>query len=506
VFRNTLAQALRLLTSQGFSFLLAPILISRLGLTLFGVWTVVGALVSYASVLDAGITRALARFVALYDAQNDERKIRETITVGVLAFTVLGIVLLPLGWFTGPLVAGAVGHVSGSDMSEILLASATMFILGGYAAVFQALPHGLRRMVPPNVAAVVSNAINFAASVGALLIGPSLVRYAWANALSYAVAVPLMLISVRYVWKTAILAIPRMSLVREILDYSLKSQIGWIADLVNLQTDKIIVGLVISPQAAGIYQLGSSVAGAVREIGVITISAMIPTATAEIAKGGSQAVKRLVARYLPLTLGISFPLFALGAVTAPFLLFAWIDEPTGDAVGVMIALCGAYAVNIVTGVPSTIALADGRPGFVSHNSMWMAIVNVVLTLALAPLFGVAGVVTGTVVAVSGLSAVLVWRFALKYRITRTEVWHAVFPAAAAAVLVGLPFAPAVIATDGLATSRLTAAALLIGFGLAYVLVYWPVASRIGVLPERVTLRRRGQGVARAEPGSVSETE
>src|ERR1700733_5222952 len=116
MFRNTLAQAATYLSSQVFSFLLAPLMIARLGLTLFGVWAVVGAIATYATVLDAGITRALAHFVALYDTRGDERAIRECLGLGLCAFTLIGAVLLPLSWLAGPPLADALGHVSGDQM------------------------------------------------------------------------------------------------------------------------------------------------------------------------------------------------------------------------------------------------------------------------------------------------------------------------------------------------------------------------------------------------------
>ncbi len=93
MFRNTLAQGAGAFSGLGYSFLLAPIMIDRLGLTLFGVWAVVGAIATYASVLDAGITRALARFIALYDTRDDANAIRECMGLGLCAFTLIGVVL-----------------------------------------------------------------------------------------------------------------------------------------------------------------------------------------------------------------------------------------------------------------------------------------------------------------------------------------------------------------------------------------------------------------------------
>src|SRR6202453_5140415 len=157
MFRNTLAQAAGAFSSLGYSFLLAPIMIDRLGLTLFGVWTVAGAIVTYASVLDAGLTRALARFVALYDTHDDANAIRQCVGLGLCAFTLIGAALVPLAWLAGPAMANALGHISGTQMRQLLVASAVIFTVQGYSSVLQALPQGLRRMVSPNIALVAGN-------------------------------------------------------------------------------------------------------------------------------------------------------------------------------------------------------------------------------------------------------------------------------------------------------------------------------------------------------------
>jgi O-antigen/teichoic acid export membrane protein len=82
LFRNTLAQSSSLITAQFFSVILAPLMIGRFGLALFGVWAVTGALAKYASLLDFGITRSLSRFVALYHARGDRRGVQECVGPG----------------------------------------------------------------------------------------------------------------------------------------------------------------------------------------------------------------------------------------------------------------------------------------------------------------------------------------------------------------------------------------------------------------------------------------
>jgi hypothetical protein len=65
IFRNSLAVSAAMLSGYVFSFVLAPIMLARLGLAQFGVWAVTGAFATYAGLMDLGVTRALGRFVAL---------------------------------------------------------------------------------------------------------------------------------------------------------------------------------------------------------------------------------------------------------------------------------------------------------------------------------------------------------------------------------------------------------------------------------------------------------
>ena len=267
---------------------------------------------------------------------------------------------------------------------------------------------------------------------------------------------------------------------------------GGSPDLINLQSDKIVIGLLVGARAAGTYQLGSSVAIAIRDGRRDLDLGDDPDRHGldrERRTRGRSGGSRL--HYLPLVLGVSLPIFARRPRScAPFLFTVWIDAPAHGVVAVLIALNVAYAINIMTGVPSTLSLADGRPGFVSRNSLLMAALNLVLTVALAPFFGLAGVVAGTVDrgeldqrGVRGVVRALVRarrrrraRCDPPVRVAGDRGRGAVRPA-------GGGDAPS------RRRGRLAAAALLAAFSARYGAVYWPLASWLGVLPEQLMLKR-----------------
>jgi O-antigen/teichoic acid export membrane protein len=365
--------------------------------------------------------------------------------------------------------------------------------------VLNSVAVGLRRMVPSNVANVFTNSLNFVFSLGALLIHPSLVTYGAANAASYLVGVGAAYVGARHIWGSLPLAWPSRSRAGTILSFGVKTQLHAFADLVNVQADKIVLAFLVGVRAAASYEIAARVVMAVRAVGMLTISAMIPTVAAHIAEHGREALPRLYRRYTRLTVGLSFPVFVLACVTAPFLMKAWLDQVPPRAPGTVVVISLAYLAPLSCIVAMNIATADGRPGFVASNSLLIAALNVALTIALAPVLGFWGVLAGTVVALAVGSVILVVRFHRSYGIALDEYARAVAPPAALALGLGAAFATVVALTGWTAPSRGASALIAAAIALAYAALYWPLASALHFLPRTLALRSPLRRVTAPEP-------
>lgn len=488
LFRNTLAQSGSLFAGYLFSFLLAPLMLSRLGLDKFGVWAVTGSFATYAGLLDLGIGRSLSRFIAIFDAEGKPEKVRQCVGLGIGAVTVVGLVAIVIvGTAIAPILHDQLGVLTTGQMRLVLISSVAIWSFNGYQSVLNGVGIGRRRMIPPNIATTIGLGVNFIFSVVALLSSTSLVVYALANAAAGVVAIFPAFFAMRFVWDRPYAARPPRALVREVLSFSVKNQVGWIADLVNFQTDKVVIALVVDVRAAAVYEIASRIVIAVRAAAVLTVSAMIPTAAARIVTEGRHVVGEMYRRYTLRTAAIAFPMFMLAAVSGGFLLVAWLGEAPGDSAVMVPVLTIAYLANVLTGVGSTIAIGAGNPGMVSLNSSLIAILNVALTVALAPIFGVWGVVGGTFLALLVGGVRFTQRFLKIFDVPLHDFVAGVLPPALVAVPLALPFAVLAILV-GIPSDRLTAALLLFGVVLAYGLPYWIVASRRGYLPEKLRLR------------------
>ncbi|UGS34615.1 lipopolysaccharide biosynthesis protein [Capillimicrobium parvum] len=488
LFKNTAAQSLNLLSSYLFSLLIAPVMLHQLGLTMFGVWAVTGAMATYAGLADFGITRSLSRFVAMYDVEGDDHAIAESIGLGLIAITVVTIIATGLAFVTLPLFADSLGVISEADLRIVLLSSVAVFSFTAYRRVLNSVEIGLRQMVPPNVANLFTNVVNFAFSLAALLLYPDLPTYAVANALSYMVGIGAAIASVRHVWGSVPLAWPSRRRAREITSFGVKAQLHGLSDLINLQTDKIILAFAVGVRAAASYEIAARVVSAVRSVGLLSIAAMIPTFAAHIAQHGRDDLRRIYRRYTRVAVGLAFPVYALTCVMSPLLLKAWLGDVPLHAPGVVVLLTISYLFGTSCEVAMNIATSDGRPGLVASNSIVTAGANVALTLALAPVFGFWGVLAGTVLALSLGSAVFIVRYNRAYGLSWSDYFAAVVPPALLSFGVAAIIGVWVLLLGWGEPLRLTSIFLVIGITAGYTLIYWPIASRLGFLPAKMTLR------------------
>jgi hypothetical protein len=164
----------------------------------------------------------------------------------------------------------------------------------------------------------------------------------------------------------------------------------------------------------------------------------------------------------------------------------------GSAVNMRIV---AYFVNATTAAATQIAIGAGYPGIASAN----AVLIVAFTVALAPLFGLWGVVTGTVLAVTFGSVLFNVRFLRLFRLPARDLLAGTVPTGALAIGLALP--PALLAVlVGTPNGRLVAAFWLAVSVTIYGLPYWLIATRRGFLPEKLEFppwrRPASSGVSR----------
>jgi O-antigen/teichoic acid export membrane protein len=386
-------------------FAITPLLLERLGLDRFGIWSLALILLGTLTILDGGISASLARFFASYAARDDRADSGRLLLGSFLFFVLFGLGLTLAVFPLAPGIVGLLQVPSGlrGEAEVVLRWLAPLATLALMADATAALLQGNGRFRALAASMLASSGTLAAAVIVLVQSGAELEDLMIAVALRYAVQVVTGLalaaphVSIRRPF------LPTRATVRELWHYASRMQLSALTGFVNSEMDALVIAAVLPIRYVGLYTIGMQAASAVRSIPLYAFAPLLTRLTMIFRNQGRAATAaefgRLERRWLPIVLG--YGVVAVAAIG--FSLPAWLGDRyvlSGVVAGVLLT---GYMIHVgLTGVRTCYVRAVGRPGLETRYSLVWTISNSVLTIPLAILGGVVGVVTAT--AVTGVAA------------------------------------------------------------------------------------------------------
>ena len=248
---NTVAQSAPLMVGYIASFVSAPIVLSALGLRQFGIWALTGR---WRNTPDCSISASDLAFRDSSPCTKGGNRRGSSANSWPQVYLPRPSSALCSSWRRSSPRARLRTTL---EASAVGACSSYFFVRRGslpprwWSTLLTSYRVGLRQMVGPNVILTLSPVINFAFSVGAALLSRNVTTYALANAASSAISVMIVVVYACLATEPrAPFSWPRWRTVADLLSFSVKNQMQTVATLVNYQTDKIVIALMIGPAAA----------------------------------------------------------------------------------------------------------------------------------------------------------------------------------------------------------------------------------------------------------------
>ena len=266
----------------------------------------------------------------------------------------------------------------------------------------------------------------------------------------------------------------------ELFRYGWRTQVSRLSNLITFQTDRIIIGLAYRRLGlVGVYALGEELAGKMRQVPALLVTALLPAASDLDARGDSERLRSLYLVSSKYVAVITIPLVAFCTGSSGMLLRTWIGPSVAGldtAAWVTRILALGYLANILPGAGVSIALGKGRPDVQMKAAVIAMASNILLTIALVFPLGLYGVALGTA---CSMYLSCVWFMAAMRRVVDVSVGELARKTMLWPALASLPGFAACAAGDVLGqglSGRIPNAALLsacaAAFGLSYlVLIY-----------------------------------
>ncbi|HDL00916.1 MAG TPA: hypothetical protein ENH23_01620, partial [candidate division Zixibacteria bacterium] len=404
IVRNTIFNIIGRFWGILVALVLTPYIISHIGIERYGIWAIIGVITGYFGLLDFGIGTSFVKYIAEYYTKKDFKKINQVINTGFVFYSIFAVLIIILGFSViNPLLNFF--NISQELYNEavfVFLLGIILFGVSNALSPFGAIQVGLQRMDISNKLSIAISIPNIAGTIYFLEMGYGLPGLMINNAIILTIS---SIVNIIIAFK--ILPELRFSpflfskeLFRKLFGFGYKLQISRFANLVSFQTDKLLITYFLSIGLVAYYQLGSSILQQVRQILLLLISAFVPAISEIEARNGKDYLKEFYLRGSKYLIFVSIPVLFFMITNASLIMLTWMGEGYEKAALVIQILAVGYFMATVTGVASSITVGVARTELDMKFGIFMAVLNLFLSIILIIKIGFIGVVIGTTISLT----------------------------------------------------------------------------------------------------------
>ena len=498
---NIATSYLRFAIAIAVMFFLTPFIISRIGMDLFGLWSLIFAIVGLFGLLDLGFATAAVKYVAEFTGSGDRARRNETLATLLVVYTGLGLLCL----LAVAVVASNAGSWFGLPPDEQTAFRLALWLIGAAVAVnlpmnlFKAILNGSGRMVLLNGIDLLVLLINAAAIVLLLRAGYGITGLILATAATMVLG-PLLAMVLAFRLTPQLSLSPRLfspQRVRELTGFSFYFFVSNVAVLIILGIDPLVIKAFLPLSAVAVYAIGAKIAEYTYFLNKQFSNGLMPLVSQSRGGGDEATITRILTDGTRLCMGIALPFAVLLMFYAEDIVVLWVGEEFAGAAPVLRILLGAILCTAVQLNAANVLAMNGQHRFIAFAMTASAGLNLLLSIGLIQLYGLEGVALATLIAAFSVELLVIVPRACRAR--GVSVWrfylHSLGPALP-------PLIPALAAAWGLAQLQPTDGFQWIFLeGSVAATVYFAAFAFVGLKPEERTLIATKLAALRQRPAA-----
>jgi len=421
--RNVSARYLLVILNVGIGFFMVRFNMRHLGQDAYGLWMLAASITTYFTVLDLGYGTAVVKFIAEHRARGDIRGLNEVLSTMAFVFAGLGAACYGVALLTA-LLLPVLFNVTPEQVwvgRIVLLLIALQVAITFPFAIFGSVTFAFGRSDINDITAIMFNVATAAVNFIVLQAGYGLVELV--------VATTVMRILPLWVFRrNAYRVFPQLEIrraffqrarLRELTGFSIYAAVAeWSARL-TYATGALSLGMFVGTAAVFIYSVAYRIAESLQMLTEQLHTFMMPAVVHRAVDGAVARQRALMVRATRLELGVAMGLCGVVAALAGVLIRAWLGPDVEASIRVTQGLAVLVVLRAGTDMPAIVLQGSGHHRFLAGATGSAAMVNLVISIPLAHLWGVPGVAIGAVVSVA-ISTVVI--FPRCCRVVRLGVW------------------------------------------------------------------------------------
>jgi O-antigen/teichoic acid export membrane protein len=440
--RNSLFTVIYNVWYLGSRLVLTPIILYYVTIEEYGLWSYCFVILSYLATTAFGFNNTYIRYAADYRSRNENEKLNELLSTGLITMSGFSAVILCVLWWLIPSLLSLLGI--DTDLHEtarlLLLGTASIFVLNTSLAGFQCILEGEQRIVLVRKILLAASAIEIALIIVFFETGFGVFALLWAFVVRLVVTItlcaffayrvfPFLRVSVRLYRKEALKAFAGFGNQMNLL--------GLLTLLIN-SLDRIFITRILHLQAAGIYEIGRKLPNMGLMLPGAISGTLMPAASHLEGSSQQQRLKRLYlesTRYLMMLSSIPY---AFLIFFAPQIIETWVGKGFDESVYVMQILAVGTFINLFTGIGTACARGIGKP---KYEIQYMILSTLLILATAVPLIhrlGIAGGAWAYCIGQSVGSVYFLWRSNRLFEVSWSRFLQKILPPVVMMFGMGLP--------------------------------------------------------------------
>lgn len=376
--------------------LYTPIMLRMLGQSEYGLYSLANSVIGYLSLLSFGFGSTIIRYISKYRAQNDKEKVDSIVGLFLAIYCLMGFVVLIVGttlsFYVEPIFHKGLLLDEIQKIHKLILImtfnTAISFPMSVFSAIITSYERYIFRRLIDMMTTVAAPILNLIA----LYLGFASVGMALASTVLQIVMIP---VNIGYCFHVLKIR-PRLKkykyeFIRELLSFSLYIFIGTIVDMLFWSTDKVVLGMLASSVAVAIYNVGGTFNNIVINLSTSVSSVLTPRITGMVVKNTSKdKLTELFIRVGRLQYVVIALIVSGFAVFGQTFIYLWAGSDYADAYWISILTMFPLCIPLIQNTGLSIVIAQNQHKFRSIVYLIVAIINVVTTYLLVPVWGVIG--------------------------------------------------------------------------------------------------------------------
>lgn len=372
-------------------FLLYKYLLSKLGVELLGVWSVVLSTSSLANLANFGVADSVIRFVALFTAEKDDLKIKQLIFTSTIFLTILFILIAAVIYpFADLILTGVLPAKYIKQGLSILPYSLICLVINAVNGVYASVLDGMQRNYIRNIIFSTSSILLL---VGTYVLVPVFhlkgVAFAQVAQSIFTAIICLTLIVFRlkynpfkWNWSKVIF--------KQIFSYGMKFQFISLAAMVNEPIIKILLGKFGGMAFAGYYEMANRLLSQARGVIVSATQSLVPVLV-NVSKGD---VPIFYKRVFSNVVFFSLTVVCLIVPAGRLISFYWIGRYEQVFYVTLVLLAFSTFINLLITPSYFYYIAKANLNVLIKTHLILSFSNVLIGAIVGYFFGGYGVVCG----------------------------------------------------------------------------------------------------------------